>query len=122
MSYVACTARDFIGMARVTRHQRPQVGAVGWTGIGNALPRTSSSAAAVTPAARRPAMPSPSNPTHSTMATPSPSQPAQPWRAPNAMKRAVATICQTMFWNASSPATQPEVKLTMVNGSRRMGR
>ena len=35
---------------------------------------------------------------------------------------AVAIICQTMFWKASSPATQPETKLTMVNGSRRIGR
>ena len=42
-------------MARVTRHQRPHVGAVGSTGTGKASLRTSSSAAAVThggPAAR----------------------------------------------------------------------
>ncbi len=67
-------------------------------------------------------MPSPMRPTQSTTATASPSQPAQPSSAPNVMKRAVATICQTMFWNASSPATQAALKLTTVNGSRRMGR
>ena len=38
------------------------------------------------------------------------------------MKRAVATICQTMFWNASSPAIQAIEKLSTVKGSRRMGR
>ena len=54
------TARDLNGMARVTRHQRPHVGAVGSVGTGKASLRTSSRAAAVTPAARRPAMPSPS--------------------------------------------------------------
>ena len=38
------------------------------------------------------------------------------------MKRAVATICQTMFWKASSPAIQAKAKLTTVKGSRRIGR
>ena len=122
MLQVACTARDLSGMARVTRHQRPHVGAVGSVGTGKAPLRTSSRAAVVTPAARRPAIPSPRRPTQSAMATASPSQPAQPSRAPNEMKRAVATICQTMFWKASSPAIQAKAKLTTVNGSRRIGR
>ena len=68
------TARGWPG---VTRHQRPQVGAVGSVGIGNAVLRTSASAAAMTPAARLPAMPSPISPTQPTTATASPSQPAQ---------------------------------------------
>ena len=38
------------------------------------------------------------------------------------MKRAVATICQMMFWKANSPAIQAQVKLRTVKGSRRMGR
>jgi len=38
------------------------------------------------------------------------------------MKRPVATTCQRMFWKASSPAIQPQVKLRTVKGSRRMGR
>ncbi len=38
------------------------------------------------------------------------------------MNSAEATICQTMFWKASSPAIQASVKEKMVNGSRRIGR
>ena len=38
------------------------------------------------------------------------------------MNRAVAIICQTMFWNASSPAIQASENEKMVNGSFRMGR
>ncbi len=38
------------------------------------------------------------------------------------MKRAVATTCQTMFWSASSLVQLAKAKLTMVRGSRRMGR
>ena len=41
-------AREPKGMARVTRHQRPHVGAVGLSGTGNAGLRTGISAAAVT--------------------------------------------------------------------------
>ena len=100
----------------------PQVGAVGSAGTGKDGLRTSASAAAVTPAARRPAMPSPISPTHSATATANPSQPAQFESAPNEMKRAVAAACQMMFWKASSPAIQPQVKLRTVKGSRRIGR
>ena len=116
------TALDLKGMARVTRHQRPQVGAVGSAGTGKAGLRTSPSAAAVTTAARRPAMPSPTRPIQSATATASPSQPAQFESAPPHMKSPVATSCQTMFWKASSPAIQAQVKLRTVKGSRRMGR
>ena len=115
-------ARDRKGMARVTLHHRPQVGAVGSVGTGNAALRTSASAAAVTRAARRPAMPSPISPTQPATATARPSQPAQFESAPNQMKRAAATTCQTTFWKASSPAIQPQVKLRTVKGSRRIGR
>ncbi len=38
------------------------------------------------------------------------------------MNRAVAIICHTMFWKASSPAIQPAEKLRTVKGSRRIGR
>ncbi len=38
------------------------------------------------------------------------------------MNKAVATICQTMFWNASSPAIQAAANEVTVNGSRRIGR
>ncbi len=84
-------------MARVTRHQRPQVGAVGMSGTGNVAVRTSVSAAAVTSAARRPAIPSPTSPTQSATATTSPTQPAQFESAPPQMNSAVATSCQRMF-------------------------
>ena len=67
-------------------------------------------------------MPSPISPTQSATATTRPSQPAQFSSAPNHMKRPVATSCQTMFWNASSPAIQAQVKLSTVKGSRRIGR
>ena len=67
-------------------------------------------------------MPSPISPTQSTTATAKPSQPAQFESAPNQMKSPVATTCQTMFWKASSPAIQPQVKLRTVKGSRRIGR
>ena len=116
------TARDPKGIARVTLHQRPQVGAVGFTGTGKAGVRTSPRAAAVTPAARCPAMPSPTSPIQSTTATARPSHPAQFDSAPAQTKRPVATACQKIFWKASSPAIQPQVKLRTVNGSRRMGR
>ena len=109
-------------MARVTRHQRPHVGSVGWVGTGKTSLRTSSSAAAATSAARSPATPSPTRPAQSATATASPSHPAQPCSAPNRMKKAVAISCQTMFWNASSPAIHPETKLRTVKGSRRIGR
>ena len=122
MFRVTRTARDLKGMARVTRHHVPQVGAVGWAGTGKAGLRTSASAAAVTSAARCPARPSPTSPIQSTTATANPNQPAQFESAPAQMKRPVATTCQRMFWKASSPAIQPQVKLRTVKGSRRMGR
>ena len=122
MLRVARTARDRKGMARVTRHQRPHVGAVGSTGTGKPTLRTSPSAAAVTSAARRPAMPRPMSPIQPASATASPSQPAQFESAPNQMKIAVAPSCQMMFWKANSPAIQPQVKLRTVKGSRLMGR
>ena len=71
---------------------------------------------------RWPAMPSPNSPTQSATATASPSQPAQPSSAPNHMKTPAATSCQTMFWNANSPAIHAREKLSTVKGSRRMGR
>src|ERR1700691_5505559 len=98
MSHVTRTARDLKGMARVTRHHLPQVGVVGSAGTGRDGLRTSA------------------------RATANPSQPAQFESAPNEMKRAVAAACQMMFWKASSPAIQPQVKLRMVKGSRRIGR
>src|SRR5580658_7971749 len=116
MLRVTRTARDPNGMARVTLHQRPQVGAVGSVGTGNAALRTCVSAAAVTEAALWPAMPRPISPAQTTKATARPSQPAQFESAPNQMKSAVATTCQTMFWNASSPEIQPQVKLGTVKG------
>ena len=76
-------------------------------GHGEGVPRTSASAAAVTSVARRPVIPSPISPTQPATATARPSQPAQPSRAPKATKRTVATICQTMFWKASSPGPSP---------------
>ncbi len=67
-------------------------------------------------------MPRPISPIQTATATASPSQPAQFASAPSHMKTAVAASCQTMFWKASSPAIQPQVKLRTVNGSRRIGR
>ena len=120
---VTRTARDLNGMARVTRHQRPQVGAVGSVGDregGAAHLGERGGGDAGAPGG--PAMPRPMSPTQPTTATARP-EPAGPVRsAPNQMKRAVATTCQTMFWKASSPAIQPQVKLRTVKGSRRMGR
>ena len=76
----------------------------------------------MTSAARSPATPSPTRPAQSATATANPAHPAQPCNAPNWTKRAVAISCQAMFWNASSPAIQPETKLSTVKGSRRIGR
>ena len=110
-------------MARVTRHQRPHVGAVGSVGTGKASLRTSSSAAAVTLGRPAPgdAQPDQPDPVGHGDGQSEPAGPAVD-SAPNQMKTAVAISCQTMFWNASSPAIQPEVKLRTVKGSRRIGR
>ena len=109
-------------MARVTRHQRPHVGAVGSVGTGKASLRTSSSAAAATPAARRPAMPSPMSPTQSTTAS-GQAEPTGP-----VVERAERDeegggdhlpddVLERQF--ARDPAQE---KLSTVKGSRRMGR
>jgi len=68
-----------------------------------------------------PAMPRPASPAQAAIARPSPTQPAQLSNAPYVTKRTVAMICQTMFWNASSPVIQPAMKLTRVKGSRLIG-
>ena len=122
MFLVISTARHPNGMARLTRHQRPHVGAVGSVGH-----REGGGAHLVEGCGRdaggpAPGEPNPKSPIQSRTARARPSQPAQLSRAPKAMKRAVAIICQTMFWNASSPAIHATVKLSTVKGSRRMGR
>ena len=110
-------------MARVTRHQRPHVGAVGSAGTGKARGAHLGQRGrghAGGPAAGD-AEPDQSHPVGR---RPRPARASRPSSssAPPQMKRAVATICQTMFWKASSPAIQAQAKLRTVKGSRRIGR
>ena len=110
-------------MARVTRHQRPQVGAVGSVGhreggAAHLVERRRRDAGRPAPGDAQPDQADPVE------RPPGPGRASRPSSssAPKQTKRAVAIICQTMFWNASSPAIHARVKLRTVKGSRRMGR
>ena len=110
-------------MARVTRHQRPHVGAVGSVGDGKGgaadlAERGGGDAGGPAAGDAQPDQADPVDDGHGQARASRPSSTS----APNQMKRPVATSCQMMFWKASSPAIQPQVKLRTVKGSRRIGR
>src|ERR1019366_3655991 len=117
-----CTARPFMGIARVTLQKRPLEEGSGPPETGKSSRDTSARAALTTLVARFPDTARPTRPTQLARATASPSHPSHALKAPNTPKATVAPTCHTTFWSASSPTSHPRKKVGLLHGSLRTGR